>query len=110
MSPMAGPAARGRRGHTKNRAPPCRKSITGSASGKTSRFVSSGNSFAAAVGGGRPRSSSWHGPRAQGETTMTVDALALPQVVSREDWLSARKALLAKEKELTHLRDAVAEQ
>ncbi|KFC62177.1 Threonine dehydratase [Bosea sp. LC85] len=28
-------------------------------------------------------------------------------VVSREDWLAARKALLAREKEETHLRDAV---
>lgn len=31
----------------------------------------------------------------------------LPRVASREDWLSARKALLIKEKELTHQRDAV---
>jgi predicted dithiol-disulfide oxidoreductase (DUF899 family) len=33
---------------------------------------------------------------------------ALPKVVSREDWLVARKALLAKEKELTHRADALA--
>jgi predicted dithiol-disulfide oxidoreductase (DUF899 family) len=26
-------------------------------------------------------------------------------IVSREEWLKARKALLAKEKQLTHLRD-----
>jgi len=32
---------------------------------------------------------------------------AMPAIVSREDWLVARKALLAKEKELTHQRDAV---
>lgn len=30
---------------------------------------------------------------------------ALPEVVSHEDWLAARKALLAKEKELTKARD-----
>ena len=29
----------------------------------------------------------------------------LPEVVSREEWLSARRELLAKEKELTHARD-----
>jgi predicted dithiol-disulfide oxidoreductase (DUF899 family) len=31
----------------------------------------------------------------------------LPEVVSREEWLAARKALLAKEKELTRARDRV---
>lgn len=30
-----------------------------------------------------------------------------PRVVSRDEWLTARKALLAREKELTHLRDSV---
>jgi predicted dithiol-disulfide oxidoreductase (DUF899 family) len=30
------------------------------------------------------------------------------KIASHEDWLIARKALLAREKELTHLRDAVA--
>ena len=30
---------------------------------------------------------------------------SLPDVVSRDEWLSARKALLAKEKELTRARD-----
>jgi predicted dithiol-disulfide oxidoreductase (DUF899 family) len=30
-----------------------------------------------------------------------------PKIVSHEDWLLARKALLAREKELTHLRDAI---
>jgi predicted dithiol-disulfide oxidoreductase (DUF899 family) len=29
------------------------------------------------------------------------------QIVSREDWLTARRALLAREKEATHLRDAI---
>jgi|SRR5882672_6944096 len=33
--------------------------------------------------------------------------MSLPQVSSREDWLVARKALLAKEKELTRQRDAL---
>jgi predicted dithiol-disulfide oxidoreductase (DUF899 family) len=31
----------------------------------------------------------------------------MPQVVSREEWLAARKALLAKEKEFTRARDAL---
>jgi len=31
-------------------------------------------------------------------------------IVSREDWLEARKALLAREREVTHLRDAMLEQ
>ncbi len=30
------------------------------------------------------------------------------QVVSRQEWIAARKELLAKEKELTHLRDQLA--
>ena len=33
--------------------------------------------------------------------------MELHQVVSREEWLAARKALLVKEKEATHLRDVV---
>ncbi|WP_265516984.1 DUF899 domain-containing protein [Nitratireductor luteus] len=33
--------------------------------------------------------------------------MSLPQVVSREEWLDARKALLAKEKEMTRARDAL---
>jgi predicted dithiol-disulfide oxidoreductase (DUF899 family) len=33
--------------------------------------------------------------------------MSLPDIVSREDWLSARKALLADEKELTRRRDAL---
>ena len=33
--------------------------------------------------------------------------MSLPQVVSRQEWLAARKALLAREKELTRQRDAL---
>ena len=33
--------------------------------------------------------------------------MSLPRVVSREDWLRARKELLTKEKELTRRRDAL---
>ena len=33
--------------------------------------------------------------------------MSLPKVVSREEWLAARKALLVKEKELTRARDAL---
>jgi predicted dithiol-disulfide oxidoreductase (DUF899 family) len=34
-------------------------------------------------------------------------AMSLPQVVSRDEWLVARRALLAREKELTRVRDAL---
>src|SRR6185295_1601674 len=40
--------------------------------------------------------------------SMSSTKLALPKVVSQEEWLAARNALLAKEKELTHARDALA--
>lgn len=33
-----------------------------------------------------------------------------PKIVSREEWLAARKKLLAREKQLTHERDAIAEE
>jgi hypothetical protein len=33
--------------------------------------------------------------------------MSLPQIVSREEWLSARKELLAKEKAATRARDAL---
>jgi predicted dithiol-disulfide oxidoreductase (DUF899 family) len=36
---------------------------------------------------------------------MTITKAALPPVVSREEWLAARKALLAREKEATKVRD-----
>ena len=35
-------------------------------------------------------------------------AMDMPRVVSREEWLAARKDLLAKEKEVTRAKDAVA--
>src|ERR1700759_2388746 len=35
------------------------------------------------------------------------ETMALPEVVSHEEWLRARTELLAQEKELTHLRDRV---
>jgi predicted dithiol-disulfide oxidoreductase (DUF899 family) len=38
---------------------------------------------------------------------MTQTQRALPKVVSRDEWLTARKRLLAREKEVTRLRDAV---
>ncbi|HET7106403.1 MAG TPA: thioredoxin family protein [Candidatus Acidoferrum sp.] len=39
---------------------------------------------------------------------MTTTTLERPRIASPADWLAARKALLKKEKELTHLRDALA--
>ncbi|MGO4838323.1 DUF899 family protein, partial [Rhizobiaceae sp. 2RAB30] len=33
--------------------------------------------------------------------------MTLPDIVSREEWLAARKALLAKEKAMTRARDAL---
>jgi predicted dithiol-disulfide oxidoreductase (DUF899 family) len=36
--------------------------------------------------------------------------MSLPQVVSQEEWLAARKALLAREKEATRQRDAISEE
>jgi len=33
--------------------------------------------------------------------------MSLPDVTSREEWLTARKALLAREKEFTHQKDAL---
>src|SRR6266849_3139400 len=38
---------------------------------------------------------------------MSTIQVAYPKVVSQADWLAARKKLLSKEKELTHLRDAL---
>ena len=33
--------------------------------------------------------------------------MSLPEIVSREEWLTARKALLVQEKEVTRRRDAL---
>jgi predicted dithiol-disulfide oxidoreductase (DUF899 family) len=41
---------------------------------------------------------------------MSSSTIENPKVVSREEWLAARKNLLAKEKQLTHERDALAEE
>jgi predicted dithiol-disulfide oxidoreductase (DUF899 family) len=38
---------------------------------------------------------------------MNIDSTACPEVVSRDEWLTARRELLAREREATHLRDAV---
>ncbi len=38
---------------------------------------------------------------------MTQSAMTLPPIVSREEWLANRKALLAKEKAMTHQLDAL---
>jgi fructose-1,6-bisphosphatase len=37
----------------------------------------------------------------QGESQMAIEVMANPKVVSRLEWLDARKALLDKEKDLT---------
>ena len=39
---------------------------------------------------------------------MSTSTIENPKVVSREEWLEARKKLLAKEKRLTRERDALA--
>ena len=39
---------------------------------------------------------------------MATNAPAVPKIVSQTEWLNARKKLLAKEKECTHMRDALA--
>jgi len=41
---------------------------------------------------------------------MSTTTLENHKVVSRAEWIAARKQLLAKEKELTHLRDAIAKE
>jgi predicted dithiol-disulfide oxidoreductase (DUF899 family) len=44
----------------------------------------------------------------KGKTKMSTNTIESPKIVSREEWLAARKKLLAKEKQLTHQRDAIA--
>src|SRR5512133_1053710 len=41
------------------------------------------------------------------EQATKESTMSLPQIVSRDEWLAARKELLAKEKELTRRRDAL---
>ena len=38
---------------------------------------------------------------------MSVTSTGYPDVASREEWLAARKKLLAREREVTHLRDTI---
>src|SRR5215475_9800463 len=40
--------------------------------------------------------------------TMSTHTIENPRIVSRDEWLAARKKLLAKEKQLTRQRDAIA--
>src|ERR1700730_7637274 len=44
----------------------------------------------------------------KGETKMSTSMIENPKIVSRDEWLAARKKLLAKEKRLTRERDALA--
>src|SRR5271170_7238248 len=44
----------------------------------------------------------------RGEIKMSTSMIEIPKVVSREEWLAARESLLAKEKQLTRERDALA--
>ena len=39
---------------------------------------------------------------------MPTNTIENPKIVSQDEWLGARKILLAKEKQLTHERDAIA--
>jgi predicted dithiol-disulfide oxidoreductase (DUF899 family) len=39
---------------------------------------------------------------------MSTTTIKNPKIVSRDEWLAARKKLLAKEKQLTRERDALA--
>jgi predicted dithiol-disulfide oxidoreductase (DUF899 family) len=44
----------------------------------------------------------------KGKIKMSTNTIENPKIVSRDEWLAARKKLLAKEKQLTHQRDAIA--
>jgi predicted dithiol-disulfide oxidoreductase (DUF899 family) len=46
-------------------------------------------------------------PSSRGIQFFEESAMSLPQIVSRNEWLAARKELLAKEKEATRARDAL---
>jgi len=44
----------------------------------------------------------------KGQIKMSKSTIENPKIVSRDEWLAARKKLLAKEKQLTRERDAIA--
>src|SRR5258705_4527446 len=44
----------------------------------------------------------------KGRIQMSTNTIENPKIVSRDEWLAARKKLLAKERQLTHERDAIA--
>src|SRR5258708_13102483 len=44
----------------------------------------------------------------KGKTKMSTNTIENPKIVSRDEWLAARKKLLAKERQLTRERDAIA--
>jgi predicted dithiol-disulfide oxidoreductase (DUF899 family) len=44
----------------------------------------------------------------KGKIKMSTNTIENPKIVSRDEWLAARKKLLAREKQLTHERDAIA--
>src|ERR1700719_3226724 len=44
----------------------------------------------------------------KGKIKMSPNTIENPKIVSRDEWLAARKKLLAREKQLTHERDAIA--
>jgi predicted dithiol-disulfide oxidoreductase (DUF899 family) len=44
----------------------------------------------------------------KGKIKMSTSTIETPKIVSRDEWLAARKKLLAKEKQLTHQRDTIA--
>src|SRR5258705_13590127 len=44
----------------------------------------------------------------KGRIQMSTNTIENPKIVSRDEWLAARKKLLAKEKQLTRERDAIA--
>src|SRR5260370_42553279 len=44
----------------------------------------------------------------KGKIKMSTNTIENPKIVSRGEWLAARKKILAKERQLTHERDAIA--
>jgi len=59
----------------------------------------------------RPDENRHFGKLPERKTTLSVtDTLRQHKIVSPKEWLAARKVLLAKEKELRHLRDQLAEE